>query len=242
MSSTLDIEAITAQILTAVKSSLEQNQQQIITKAAESAASMIEDNLKRKESDITNNAVQESVKRLKTEQPTFKRKGNKNQFDHNVEVYQHLEKAERFLTDNKVEDAKKEIRQGKEIISKRQKLIKLADREDDGWSVVNEYIADDLASDSEDEKHIVKARKLAAIKKKASEQKFRKLGERKRPTTNFDSNSRTQPNYDNRYKYSLPTSHQHGQKTDFRKDKFDRKCFICGRHGHLVFNCPDKKY
>ena len=78
MSSTLDIEAITAQILTAVKSSLEKNQQQIITKAAESAASMLEDNLKGKESDITNNAVQESVKRLKTEQPTFKRNWNEN--------------------------------------------------------------------------------------------------------------------------------------------------------------------
>ena len=150
----MDIEAITAQILTAIKSSLEQNQQQIIAKAAESAASTLEDNLKRKESDVANNAVQGSVKMLKTEQPTFKRDGNKNQFKHNVEVYQHLETAGRFLTDNNVEDAKKEIRQGKE----------------------------------------------------------------------------------------KQTSRQHGQKIDFREDKFDRKCFICGRQGHLLYNCPDIKY
>ena len=48
---------------------------------------------------------------------------------------------------------------------KRQKLIKIADKNRDGWLVVQEYETDDLASDSEDEKKIRKA-KAAAEKKR----------------------------------------------------------------------------
>ena len=39
--------------------------------------------------------------------------------------------------------------EGKEI-RKRQKLVKLADRNKDGWLVVQEYESDNLASNSED--------------------------------------------------------------------------------------------
>ena len=43
--------------------------------------------------------------------------------------------------------------EGKKI-RKRQKLVKLADRNKGGWLVVQEYESDDLASNSEDEKKI----------------------------------------------------------------------------------------
>lgn len=52
------------------------------------------------------------------------------------------------------------------IIKKRQKLIKIADKNRDGWLVVQEYQTDDLASDSEDEKKIRKARAAAEKKRK----------------------------------------------------------------------------
>jgi len=46
------------------------------------------------------------------------------------------------------------VAEGKLIIEKRQKLIKIADKNRDGWLVVKEYESDDLASGSEGEKKI----------------------------------------------------------------------------------------
>ena len=44
------------------------------------------------------------------------------------------------------------VAEAKLIIKKRQKLIKIADKNRDGGLVVQKYETDDLASDSEDEK------------------------------------------------------------------------------------------
>jgi len=45
-------------------------------------------------------------------------------------------------------------------------LIKIADKNKDGWLVVQEYESNDLASDSEDEKKIRKAKAAAEKKQK----------------------------------------------------------------------------
>lgn len=46
------------------------------------------------------------------------------------------------------------VAEGKLIIKKPQKLIKIADKNKDGWLVVKEYESNDLASGSEREKKI----------------------------------------------------------------------------------------
>ena len=51
----------------------------------------------------------------------------------------------------------KALDRGRELIAERQKLIRIADRSELGWSVVVEYTADELADDSEDEKRLEKA-------------------------------------------------------------------------------------
>ena len=51
-------------------------------------------------------------------------------------------------------------------IANRQKLIKIADRAELGWVVVEAYESDDLASDSEDERRLIKAEKEAERKLK----------------------------------------------------------------------------
>ena len=56
-----------------------------------------------------------------------------------------------------------------QIIRKGQKLIKIADRSKDGWLVLQEYESDDLASNSEDEKHRKNAENVAEKKRKNSE-------------------------------------------------------------------------
>ena len=49
-----------------------------------------------------------------------------------------------------------------------QKLIKLTDRNKDGWLVVQEYESDEVASNSEDEKKIRKTKLSAEKKRKES--------------------------------------------------------------------------
>ena len=58
------------------------------------------------------------------------------------------------------------VSEGKQIIKKRQKLYKIADRNKDGWLGVQEYESDDLTSDSEDEKKLRKTKVAAERKRK----------------------------------------------------------------------------
>ena len=41
-----------------------------------------------------------------------------------------------------------------DLLHERQKLIKIADRSDRGWATVDEYVEDELAEDSDDEKRL----------------------------------------------------------------------------------------
>ena len=71
--------------------------------------------------------------------------------------------------DEGYEKATQEMEAGEALLLNRQKMIKLADRSELGWSVVEEYEADELADSSEDEKKIARAEKEAerkAIKRK----------------------------------------------------------------------------
>ena len=43
-------------------------------------------------------------------------------------------------------------------------LIKLVDKSEFGWATVNEYLSDELASDSDDEKRIYRAERRAGRK------------------------------------------------------------------------------
>ena len=63
-----------------------------------------------------------------------------------------------------VQRAKAALREGAALLSERQKLIKIADRSPNGWNVVAEYTADELADDSDDEKRLEKAEKAAGRK------------------------------------------------------------------------------
>ena len=50
------------------------------------------------------------------------------------------------------------LQKGMSLVEKRKKLIKLADRSEAGWAVVDEYVDDDLADNSDDEKKKTKRR------------------------------------------------------------------------------------
>lgn len=56
-----------------------------------------------------------------------------------------------------MEKAKSLLQEGSKIVSERQKLIRIADRSEHGWATVDEYLEDELADNSGDEKRMQKA-------------------------------------------------------------------------------------
>ena len=57
------------------------------------------------------------------------------------------------------------------MLAERQKLIKIANRSDNGWGVVAEYTVDELADDSGNEKHLEKMKNAAERKAGLEKQK-----------------------------------------------------------------------
>ena len=102
---------------------------------------------------------------------SFRRKGNENQFRFCEDVEEQLQstsssisRAEKGAGKEALSRAKNAVEQGMELLSRRKKLIKLADRSEAGWALVEEYFEDDLAEDSEDERRIEKAERAAERK------------------------------------------------------------------------------
>ena len=83
------------------------------------------------------------VKKLKLDPtPVFKKKGHKKQFRFNSSVDDKLGSVSAALDENPpaIEKAKTALEEGKELITNRQKLIKIADRSEFGWTTVDEYV------------------------------------------------------------------------------------------------------
>ena len=68
-----------------------------------------------------------------------------------------------------LQQAKAAVEEGTALLKDRQKAIRLVDRSELGWAVVNEYGEDELAEDSDDEKKIAKA--VATVERKAAQLK-----------------------------------------------------------------------
>ena len=139
--------------------------QQILTQVSQTVSTQIkefEETLRASNTELAQAVVRESA----NDPYVFKRKGNKFQSDFNKKIFNKQEQALTALKAKQYEKAKQELEEGTQLIAKRQKVIKLADKSEFGWETVNEYLADDLASDDEDAKRIKKAERSAARKVK----------------------------------------------------------------------------
>ena len=58
------------------------------------------------------------------------------------------------VSQENISEARKKIVEDVDLIKNRQNLIKLADSSEAGWRVVDEYVANPLAEDFDDEKKI----------------------------------------------------------------------------------------
>ena len=140
--------------------------------AVDQVFSMFKDFLEKKLEDKGRQIEQRS--KLEKEVAQLKFKGNQKQFELNAELDAIFESIE--IESESIEPhffANQDVSQeGKQRIRKRQKLIKIADKSRNGWQVVAKYESDELASGSEDEKRLKKAREAESRNRRQKEPKY----------------------------------------------------------------------
>ncbi|CAG2213405.1 unnamed protein product [Mytilus edulis] len=204
-----------------VKSVIASSQQDMLNNMSammDSRLNRLQSNIQQSQFDISNaqiNKIEESV----SDNYKFQRKGNENQFRHSVKVISKLTEARSLLDTpdvslSKVAAAKDKISEGIDLVQERQKLIKLADSSELGWRVVQEYVTNPIADDSEDEKRMNRAQSRAERKSKAEKAK-------KRPRPVPYNKDRSSEDKNSNYKPG--------------------RCFTCGNRGHWSDNCPQNK-
>ncbi|VDI23305.1 Hypothetical predicted protein [Mytilus galloprovincialis] len=208
-------------ILLEVKNAVSNLQQDILNSIStimDSRLSSFQSNIRQSQQDISKSQMYK-IEQTVTDNYSFMRKCNENQFKHKSSVISKLKEAEvnlegPYLSVDSVQTAKAKIVEGMELLKERQKLIKKADSSELGWQVVSEYVTNPIADDSEDETKIIRTQNRAEKKQKA--EKSKKIVTRKTPYTREkaeNANSSWNPG----------------------------SCLNCGVRGHWTDNCPNKK-
>ncbi len=209
-------------------------------------------------------ADEKLVKKLKLEKPpVFRKKGHEKQYLHNEEVRMKLSDARSAVSETPpaVEKAKTLLEEGEKLISERQKHIRIADRSDNGWATVEEYVEDELADNSDDEKRLSRADARAGKKLKSASQRGGKNAARKPGPKRFNSMGSRFPTYLPAAGYQPPVAqvaqptglytqygHPYGALQPGARWHMPGgtnpvvsglgPCFECGAIGHLRKNCP----
>ena len=197
-------------------------------------------------------AAEHVVKKLKRDRGLeFKKKGHERQFFFNDKVKDKMENATVMMkkidpstAPNKeaLEEAKKELEEGIQLISQRQKLIRLADRSDYGWDTVHEYEKDELAEDDDDAKRLEKAEKAAeqkAFKKRRAANRGGGRGRYRRPNAPPAAQPIPPPSMGTMLPPGMNPGLQPRPATGYRPPKMPGPCFHCLKMGHLKAHCPD---
>ncbi|CAC5357346.1 unnamed protein product [Mytilus coruscus] len=120
--------------------------------------------------------------------------GSSSPVELNVDLQDLIQRALSYLGRNKSEKAVTILNEALNTLKKRNKLIRIADKSEGEWKTVQEYLSDDLASDSEDEKKIGAADNRAVKKLKSVKSVDKKQNVRKRPAEASGSTSQTAHN------------------------------------------------
>ncbi|KAJ8303064.1 hypothetical protein KUTeg_019460 [Tegillarca granosa] len=112
------------------------------------------------------------LKKLKSDNSTsFKFAGNKIQYEFNEEISSNISKIKRAVKSCCYDRVLELCDILEHKVYKRNKCIKLAEKSPAGWDTVKEYLSDELASDSEDEKKMRSAEFRALRKRQQNKRK-----------------------------------------------------------------------
>ena len=160
----------------------------------------------------------------------FKHDGNRQQHNHQTDVKEALQTAFDALVNSNFDLAKEALEEGMLLVDERSKLIILADKY--GWDFVQEYQRDEVASNSDDEKHIKKCLKL---ENSARVQKRAKVPRKLTPESTVGGVSSFMPHR------SISVSPRSINPLLFRSSKqLFGPCHSCGRYGHYWRACPTR--
>ena len=181
-----------------------------------------------------------------TKKHTFKYKSNDMQYKLNMELAQNLQNVMDDFKEGAIDRGIREVGAVIEKLNKRNKILKIADRSPGGWDTIEEYLSDDLADNSADERKIRAAENRAVAKKKEREKKSNPY---QRPTATITSRPQGYSNSQssNIFRWGTYTR----QPPDYRSNNYqsnqytnsrrlgDQICFACGRRGHWRRYCPN---
>ncbi|VDI61162.1 Hypothetical predicted protein [Mytilus galloprovincialis] len=94
------------------------------------------------------------AKKVKKAEITFRFKGNQIQFELNSDIIDGIDRAVDYIDSKRPARATKLLEETIKTHKKRNKLIRIADMSEGEWNTVQEYLSDDVASNSENEKRI----------------------------------------------------------------------------------------
>ena len=186
-------------------------------------------------------AATKAVSKMRHDKPyEYKKKSHEEQARFNAQVEETVQEVQEALTaleeTPSLQRARDALEKGARLLTERQKLIKIAHRSANGWGVVTEYTADELADDSDDEKHLEKAEKAAERKAVLQKRKCPQPTAAKHPPLPLW----LQPQYGVGYHSPLPQQ-QLGPSTSVGirspapplLQRAMGPCFACGEMGHL---------
>ena len=155
---------------------------QLIKSSAAESIGALTDNLTRFIEDLSgfakrfseenSSTVEQAIKKALRESYNCKRKRkrkrNQQQLDYVIKVLVRFNETSDALKAKSDDKVKAALDAGTEVVSKRikviSKVIKMADKSDFGHSTVNEYLLDELTSNSDDEKRMYKVERRAERK------------------------------------------------------------------------------